>query len=126
VARPVVRRFWLGLWLSGIGMVVGAAVLASWRDVAGIAIGVVLAAANFKFLHDSLHALLASGNEKPPAGTALLFVARWVVVGLLGYAAALSGLASGGGVIAGLFAPACAASFEAVYQVWSLAHGEQS
>jgi hypothetical protein len=118
-ARAVVRRVWCVAAAIGVLMVVGALAGFAARDAVGVAVGVGLALVNFWFLHTSLRSILGAGYEQAPRGTSLMFLARWFVVGVIAYAIYRSGLASGGGILVGLFAPAVAVMLEAVYQAAS-------
>jgi hypothetical protein len=124
-AGAVVRRIWYAVPAVGVVMIVVALVSVTRRDAAGVAVGVVLAAVNFRFLEISLRSLLGSGNVRPPSGSTLMFVVRWLLVVMLGFAASATGTVSGGGVIVGLFAPGVAILLEAVYQLLAAARGHR-
>lgn len=115
--RAVVRRVWYAMPAVGVAMVVAALVVGTTRDAIGVTVGVVLAAVNFRFLETSLRSLLGAGHERTPPGTTLMFLVRWALVAIFGYVAYRTGHASGGGIIAGLFAPAVAIMLEAGYQL---------
>lgn len=116
-AQAVVRRLWLALPVAGAAMIVGAAVGWGWRDALGVAFGTALGIANFRFLHNGLKSILDLGQEKPPSGTTLMFVFRWIIVGTIAAAFFQTGWASIGGIVAGLCSPALAIGFEAVFQL---------
>ena len=98
-------------------MAVVAAAVGGWRDAVGVVVGVALAMVNFRYLRNSLRSLLDAGHEKAPRGTTMMFVFRWIIVVTVAYAIYRTGWASGGGVCAGMFSPAVAIGFEAVFQL---------
>ena len=116
-AGAVVRRVWYATPAVGAVMAVIAAAVGGWRDAVGVVIGVALAMVNFRYLRNSLRSLLDAGHEKAPRGTTMMFVFRWIIVVTVAYAIYRTGWASGGGVCAGMFSPAVAIGFEAVFQL---------
>jgi hypothetical protein len=124
-AGAVVRRVWYAQPAVGAVMAAVAAAAGGWRDAVGVALGVGLAMVNFRFLSNSLRSILGAGNETPPQGTTLMFVFRWIIVGTVAVAFYQTGIASLGGVLTGMFAPAIAIALEAVYQAaHALRHGD--
>lgn len=113
----VIRRMKVAVPAVGVVMAIVAIVWAGWLDAVGVAIGTVLAVINFRFLSNSLRAILGAGHETAPPGTTMMFVFRWIIVGTVAYAILTSGVATVGGVFAGLFAPAVAIGLEAILQV---------
>src|SRR5947207_245534 len=123
----VVRRVWYALPAVGALMVAVTAVAFEWRDVVGVTVGVGFAAFNFWFLNSSIRSILGAGHERAPSGTSLMFVARWAIVGMVGYLIYETGWASGGGILTGLLALGGAALVEAAYQLWcAFAHADDS
>jgi hypothetical protein len=115
--RAVVRRVWCGLAIVGVSMVVVALAVFERRDAVGVAVGAGLIATSFWFLQSSMRSLLLSGAEQAPSGTVFMFVVRWFVVAVVGYAVYRTGWASGGGILAGMFTLLGAVMLEAIYQV---------
>ena len=113
----VLRRMKIAVPAIGVVMAVIAAVWVGWQDALGVVIGTALAVVNFRFLSNSLRAILGAGHETAPPGTTMMFVFRWIIVGTVAYAILTSGVATIGGVFAGLFAPAVAIGLEAILQV---------
>ncbi len=113
----VIRRMKMAVPVIGFAMSIVAVLWAGWQDALGVVIGTVLAIINFRFLSNSLRAILGAGHETAPPGTTMMFVFRWIIVGTVAYAILTSGVATIGGVFAGLFAPAVAIGLEAVLQV---------
>lgn len=114
----VIRRMKMAVPVIGVAMSLVAVLWAGWQDALGVVIGTVLAIINFRFLSNSLRAILGAGHETAPPGTTMMFVFRWIIVGTVAYAILTSGVATIGGVFAGLFAPAVAIGLEAVLQVF--------
>jgi len=115
--EAVIRRMKLAVPVIGVVVAVVALVWAGWQDALGVTVGTVLAIVNFRFLSNSLRAILGAGHETAPPGTTTMFVFRWIIVGTVAYAILTSGLATIGGVFAGLFTPAIAIALEAILQV---------
>ncbi len=116
-SESVVRRVWYALPVCGVLVALAGGYAGGWRFAAGAAVGTLLAMANFRFLSNSLRSILGSGNEKPAPGTTMMFVFRWVIVATAAFAIYRTGYVAMGGLIAGLFTPAIATAFEALYQV---------
>lgn len=116
-AGAVVRRVWYATPAVGAAMAAVAAAAGDWRDPVGVAVGVGLAMVNFRYLRNSLKSILDAGHERAPRGTTMMFVFRWIIVATVAFAIYKTGCASTVGVFAGMFAPAVAIGFEAVYQV---------
>jgi hypothetical protein len=115
-AGAVVRRVWYAQPAVGALMAVVAAATGDWRDAVGVVVGVGLAMVNFRYLSNSLRAILGAGHDTAPPGTTMMFVFRWIIVATAVAAIYQSGFASLGGVFAGLFAPAVAIALEAGFQ----------
>ena len=115
-AGAVVRRVWYAQPAVGAAMAACALAAGGWRDAAGVALGVALGMVNFRFLSNSLRSILGAGHETAPQGTTLMFVFRWIIVGTVAFAIYQTGVASLGGVLTGMFAPAIAIALEAIYQ----------
>jgi hypothetical protein len=113
----VIRRMKVAVPVIGVAMTLVAVLWSEWHDALGVVIGTGLAIINFRFLSNSLRAILGAGHETAPPGTTLMFVFRWIIVGTVAYAILMSGVATIGGVFAGLFAPAVAIGLEAILQV---------
>lgn len=124
-AGAVVRRVWIAQPAVGAAMAAVAMATGTWRDAVGVVAGVALAMVNFRYLSNSLRSILGAGNETAPSGTTLMFVFRWIIVATIAVAIYQTGIASIGGVLAGMFAPAVAIALEAGYQtVHALRHGD--
>jgi H+/Cl- antiporter ClcA len=95
--------------------VVIAALTADLQFMLGLVLGGALALLNYKWLHSSLRAVLATGNEKTPPGTMIKFVVRWLVIAVVAWAANKTGYFDPIAILAGLFAPAVAVMIEAAY-----------
>ena len=115
-AGAVVRRVWYAQPAVGAAMAVVAAAIGDWHDAVGVVTGVGLAMVNFRFLSNSLRSILGAGHAKAPPGTTMMFVFRWIIVATAVAAIYQSGIASIGGVFAGMFAPAVAIALEAGFQ----------
>ena len=113
----VIRRMKVAVPVIGVVMAIIAVMWAGWQDALGVVVGTVLAVINFRFLSNSLRAILGAGHETAPPGTTMMFVFRWIIVVTVAYAILTSGVATIGGVFAGLFTPAIAIGFEAILQV---------
>lgn len=95
--------------------VVAAAILADLRFMLGLVLGGGLALLNYRWLHSSLRAVLAAGNQKTPPGTMIKFVVRWLVIAAIAWAANKTGYFNAVAILAGLMAPAAAVMIEAGY-----------
>ena len=95
--------------------VVIAALTTDLKFMLGLVLGGALALLNYKWLHSSLRAVLATGNEKTPPGTMIKFVTRWLVIAAVAWAANRTGYFDAVAILAGLFAPAVAVMIEAAY-----------
>lgn len=81
----------------------------------GLVLGGALALLNYKWLHSSLQAILATGSEKAPPGTMIKFAVRWLVIAALAWGANKTGYFDAIAILAGLFAPAVAVMIESAY-----------
>ena len=113
--EAVERRVWRNIFAVVAIAVVIAALAADLRFMLGLVLGGGLALLNYKWLHSSLRAALATGNEKAPPGTMIKFVVRWLVVAAVAWAANRTGYFDAVAILAGLFAPAAAVTIEAAY-----------
>lgn len=111
VERRVFRNIFAVIAIA----VVIAALTADLRFMLGLVLGGALALLNYKWLHSSLRAVLATGNEKTPPGTMIKFVVRWLVIAAVAWAANKTGYFDPVAILAGLFAPAVAVMIEAAY-----------
>jgi hypothetical protein len=98
----------------GLAVLVSAA-LAEVKITLGIGLGGALALLNYRWLHNSLRDVLASGSTKTPPGTYIKFITRWLVVAGVAWAAYKTGYFDATAIIGGLFAPAIAVMIEAGY-----------
>ncbi len=113
----VIRRLKVAVPVIGAVVTAIALVWFGWRDAVGAVAGTALAIINFRFLSNSLRSFLGAGHEAAPPGTTMMFVFRWIIVGTVAYAILTAGVATIGGVFAGLFTPCIAIGIEAVLQV---------
>jgi hypothetical protein len=111
----VERRVWRNIFAVVAIAVVIAALTADLRFMLGLVLGGGLALLNYKWLHSSLRAVLATGNQKTPPGTMIMFVVRWLVIAAVAWAANKTGYFDAVAILAGLFAPAVAVMIEAAY-----------
>jgi ATP synthase I chain len=111
VERRVLRNIFAVVAIA----VVIAALVADLRFMLGLVLGGGLALLNYRWLHSSLGAVLAAGNEKAPPGTMIKFVVRWLVIAVVAWAANKTGYFDAIAILAGLFAPAAAVTIEAAY-----------
>jgi hypothetical protein len=111
----VERRMWRNIFAVVVAAIIVSAAAARLEFTLGLMLGGALALLNFKWLHASLRAVLEDGERKPPPGTAMKFIFRWVVIGLVIYIASSTGYFDTIAIFAGLFAPAVAAMVEAGY-----------
>jgi hypothetical protein len=95
--------------------VVAAAFLAERTFMLGLVLGGALALLNYKWLHSSLRAVLAEGDQKASPGTMIKFVVRWLVIAAIAWAANRTGYFDAVAILAGLMAPAAAVMIEAAY-----------
>jgi hypothetical protein len=113
--EAVERRVWRNIFAVVAIAVVIAALVADLKFMLGLVLGGGLALLNYKWLHSSLGAVLAAGNEKAPPGTLIKFVVRWLVIAAAAWAANRTGYFDAVAILAGLFAPAVAVTIEAGY-----------
>lgn len=113
--EAVERRVWRNIFAVIAIAVVIAALTADLKFMLGLVLGGALALLNYKWLHSSLRAVLAAGNEKTPPGTMIKFVVRWLVIAAVAWAANKTGYFDPIAILAGLFAPAVAVMIEAAY-----------
>lgn len=111
VERRVLRNIFAVVALA----VVAAAIFADLRFMLGLVLGGGLALLNYKWLHSSLRAVLAEGNEKAPPGTMIKFVVRWLMIAAIAWAASKTGYFDPVAILAGLMSPAAAVITEAGY-----------
>ena len=115
--ESVIRRLKVAVPFVGLAATCIALIWADWQDAVGVVVGTGLAIINFRFLSKSLRSILGAGHDTAPRGTTLMFVFRWIIVGTAAYAIMTTGLATIGGVFAGLFTPGIAIGLEAVVQL---------
>lgn len=113
--EAVERRVWRNIFAVVAISVVIAALTADLRFMLGLVLGGGLALLNYKWLHSSVRAVLATGNQKAPPGTMIKFVVRWLVIAAAAWAANKTGYFDAIAILAGLFAPAAAVMIEAAY-----------
>ena len=113
--EAVERRVFRNIFAVIAIAVVIAALTADLQFMLGLVLGGALALLNYKWLHSSLRAVLATGNEKTPPGTMIKFVVRWLVIAVVAWAANKTGYFDAVAILAGLFAPAGAVMIEAAY-----------
>jgi hypothetical protein len=113
--EAVERRVWRNIFAVVAIAVVIAALTSDLHFMLGLVLGGALALLNYKWLHSSLRAVLATGNEKTPPGTMIKFVVRWLVIAIAAWAANKTGYFDAVAILAGLFAPAVAVMVEAAY-----------
>ena len=113
--EAVERRVWRNIFAVVAISVVIAALTADLKFMLGLVLGGGLALLNYKWLHSSLRAVLATGQEKTPPGTMIKFVVRWLVIAAIAWAANMTGYFNAVAILAGLFAPAAAVTIEAAY-----------
>jgi hypothetical protein len=113
--EAVERRVWRNIFAVVAISVVIAALTADLKFMLGLVLGGSLALLNYKWLHSSLRAVLATGHEKTPPGTMIKFVVRWLVIAAAAWAANQTGYFNAVAILAGLFAPAVAVMIEAAY-----------
>jgi hypothetical protein len=113
--EAVERRVWRNIFAVVAISVVIAALTSDLKFMLGLVLGGGLALLNYKWLHSSLRAVLATGQEKTPPGTMIKFVVRWLMIAAIAWAANLTGYFNPVAILAGLFAPAAAVMIEAAY-----------
>jgi hypothetical protein len=113
--EAVERRVWRNIFAVVAIAVVIAALVGDLKVMLGLVLGGGLALLNYKWLHSSLAAVLAAGNEKAPPGTMIKFVVRWLIIAVAAWAANKTGYFDAIGILAGLLAPAAAVIIEAAY-----------
>jgi hypothetical protein len=113
--EAVERRVWRNIFAVVAIAVVIAALTADLKFMLGLVLGGALALLNYKWLHSSLRAVLATGNQKTPPGTMIKFVVRWLVIAAVAWAANKTGYFDAVAILAGLFAPAVAVMIDAAY-----------
>jgi hypothetical protein len=113
--EAVDRRVWRNIFAVIAIAVVIAALTADLKFMLGLVLGGALALLNYKWLHSSLRAILATGSEKAPSGTMIKFVVRWLVIAAVAWAANQTGYFDAVAILAGLFAPAVAVMIESAY-----------
>lgn len=113
--HKVERRLWRNIVSVIVIAAIASAVFADRKFTLGLLLGGAMALFNFKWLHASLRSILEEGERKAPPGTSMMFILRWVIIGLIVYAANWTGYFNPVAIIAGLLAPAFAAMIEAGY-----------
>ena len=116
--EAVERRVWRNIFAVVAIAVVIAALTADLKFMLGLVLGGGLALLNYKWLHSSLRAVLATGSQKTPPGTMIKFVVRWLVIAAVAWAANKTGYFDAVAILAGLFAPAVAVMIEAAYATY--------
>ena len=111
----VERRVWRNTFAVIILAILIAAVSANLKFTLGLIVGSALSLINYKWLHSSVKDVLSESTGKAPPGTAMMFIIRWIVIGLVIYFLNLTGWFDPKGMLAGLFAPALAVMIEAGY-----------
>lgn len=111
----VERRVWRNSFAVIVLALIIAAVLANLKFTLGLIVGSALSLINYKWLHTSVKDALSESKGKAPPGTAMMFIIRWIVIGLVIYLLNLTGWFDPVGMLAGLFAPALAVMIEAGY-----------
>src|SRR5438128_9832876 len=114
-SQAVERRVWRNILGVLAVAVLIAAVFADLPFLLGLILGGGLALLNYRWLHSSLRAILGTGNRSAPPGTSMKFIARWLLIAIMAWAANRTGYFDAVGILAGLFAPAAAVMLEAVY-----------
>ena len=123
--EAVDRRVWRNIFAVIAIAVVAAAIFADMRFMLGLVVGGALALINYKWLHSSVRGILAVSSGKAPPGVTVMFVVRWLVVGIAAYLSVLTGYVDPIAILGGLFAPAVAIMVEAIYSTYkTIARGE--
>ena len=113
--QAVERRVWRNILAVLACAIIAAAIFADLHFLLGLILGGGLALLNYRWLHSSLRAILGTGNRSAPPGTSMKFIARWLLIAIMAWAANRTGYFDAVGILAGLFAPAAAVMLEAVY-----------
>ena len=111
----VEHRVWRNTFAVIILATIIAAVFANLQFTLGLVVGSALSLINYRWLHSSVKDVLSESKGKAPPGTAMMFIIRWIVIGLVIYFLNLTGWCDPKGMLAGLFAPALAVMIEAGY-----------
>jgi ABC-type phosphate/phosphonate transport system permease subunit len=111
----VERRVWRNIFAVIAVAIVAAAIASDLRFMLGLLMGGALALFNYKWLHASVKAALATGTGKAAPATVMKFLFRWIIIGMAVYAADLTGYFNPIAILAGLLAPAVAVMIEAGY-----------
>lgn len=111
----VERRLWRNIVSVIVIAAIASALFADRKFTLGLLLGGAMALFNFKWLHASLRSIFEEGERTAPPGTSMMFILRWVIIGLVVYGANWTGYFNPVAIIAGLFAPAFAAMIEAGY-----------
>jgi hypothetical protein len=111
----VERRVWRNIFAVIACAIVAAALLADLSFMLGLLLGGALALLNYRWLHASLKAAIATGTAKAAPGTVMKFVLRWIIIGMAVYVASLTGYFNPVAILAGLLSPAVAVMIEAGY-----------
>jgi hypothetical protein len=111
----VERRVWRNIFAVIAIAIVAAALLADLSFMLGLLLGGMLALFNYKWLHASLKAALATGTGKAAPATVMKFIFRWIIIGAAAYVASLTGYFNPIAILSGLLAPAVAVMIEAGY-----------
>jgi hypothetical protein len=113
--QAVERRVWRNIFAVIIAGLFLSALFSDLRFTLGLILGSALALLNYKWLQSSLKAVLEVGSARTPPGTHIKFVARWLLIATIAWAAHETGYFDAVGILAGLFAPAIAIMIEAAY-----------
>jgi hypothetical protein len=111
----VERRVWRNIFAVIAFAIVAAAFAADLSFMLGLLMGGALALFNYKWLHASVKAALATGTGKAAPATVMKFLFRWIIIGAAVYVADLTGYFNPMAILAGLLAPAVAVMIEAGY-----------
>ena len=124
-SEGVERRVWRNILAVLACAILAAAIFADLHFLLGLILGGGLALLNYRWLHASLRAILDTGSAHAPPGTSMKFIARWLLIATLGWAANRTGYFDAVGILAGLFAPAAAVMIEAAYVTYkTIARGD--
>lgn len=126
----VERRLRKNILVSIAIFILFAVIFGTRRFALGVSIGCALAYLNYRWLHGSLKAILASAasGEAPPNAVKSIskFLLRWIVIiSIVAIAIWQGGTQIVVGILVGLFAFPGAAIIEALLQFWWAARGEQ-
>jgi len=111
----VERRVWRNIFAVTACAIVAAALTADLSFMLGLLLGGALALLNYKWLHASLKAAVATGTGKAAPATVMKFIFRWIIIGAAVYVASLTGYFNPVAILAGLLSPAVAVMIEAGY-----------